>query len=66
MLSLASMRAISGSIIREKEEAVAGWVDCKDCKDTWKVIEKVPSGAQGESFFATNNGVVALSSQTTT
>lgn len=37
-----------------------GWVHSKNYQETWKVIEGVPSGAQGNSSFATNGDIVAF------
>jgi serine/threonine-protein kinase len=39
---------------------VAGWADSKSYKSTWEVIDKIPSGAQGDSFFARSDDVVAF------
>ncbi len=39
---------------------MAGWVESKNYKISWTVTEKVPSGAQGDSSFATNGVTVAF------
>jgi serine/threonine-protein kinase len=38
---------------------MAGWTDSKNYT-SWEVTDKVPSGAQGDSFFAKSDGVVAF------
>jgi serine/threonine-protein kinase len=39
---------------------VAEWVDSKNYSEWWTVVEKIPGGAQGESFFASKDSVVAF------